>query len=437
MSYSNRIKVHQIEPVYNSSGSRAEWRLEPNKIYSTNVMLANIGADQTTASQYNRLSGVAGIFDNVMLMDGNVELQQTQLAGLWAGWNQSRKSNSSLKDLQPMITGNARGIRFEGEDVTANGAAGRTFGKALRNYDMQSNNQLKTKNGKASIYANELLPILNALPFIDTSVFKNLKIVVEYNLSENVVRENQNETLSTIRPLLVVEEVVDPDQVAAVMGKMGNVVFDNVETDRNILEGITTITANDASANQSVNFHVNSFNNKRVGKLLMWKQSNLASNVRAANADYQNGGLDSMGLFKERTQIRVNGSNLFAKNGIDKANKRLARLVDSWGSGSLQTFGNGIAYIAPENEPRNRYITAGNASIGFMDWFGCDLGGQEIQDLQIEFARTGVACVGAGNANIPAQTALSKYNQQYNLIMMGLTQKAIVMGQGGYSVQYM
>lgn len=435
MSYSNKIHIKEIEPVYNNAGTRAEWRLEPNKIYSTNLLLANIAVDQTTASDYNRLVGASGIFENVMLLDGNVELQSTNLANFWSGWNQSRKSNSSLKDLQPMIVGNARGSRFEGEDARANATAGRTFGKSIRQFTMGTGNVIKSKTGKASIYANEFLPILNALPYIDTSVFKNLRIVVEYNMTARAsIRENQDETLSTIRPLLVVEEVVDAGQLASVMGKMGNVVFDNVETDRNLLESRSAITV---ITPQTTNFHINSFNNKKVGKVLMWKQSQNAVNGSLNNADFQNGQYDSYGLFKESTQIRVNGQNLFAKNGIDKPNKRLARLNDSWGSGSLHTFANGIAYVAAENEPRSRYLEGGNSSVGYMDWFGCDLGYKEVQDFQVEFGRTAVPSVnGVNNVDTP-NTARSKYNQPYNLIMFALTRKAIVMdGKGAYNVQY-
>jgi len=314
MSYSNKIKISELEPIYDNSGTRTEWRFESNKIYSTNVLIANIIATQNTASKYNRLVGASGMFDNVQLFDGNVELQSTQLAASWCGWNQSRKSNSSLKDLQSMLIGNARGTIFEGLDPTANGAAGRTYGKTLRPFvSAQGGNLVLSSSGKASIYANEFLPILNALPYLDTSIFKNLRLVVEYSMGGgSIVRENQGEILSTARPLLVVEEVVDPTQVAAVMGKMGNIAFDNVETDRNLVPGLTAITSETL---QQTNFHVNSFNNKKVGKILIWKQSQLGSNGGSGAADYQNGTYDSVGLFKEGTQIRVNGQNLMAKNG--------------------------------------------------------------------------------------------------------------------------
>ena len=437
MSYSNRIKIHEIEPIYDAQNSRSEFRFEPNKIYSTNVLLANIGVTQATPSRYNRLTGVAGMFDNVMLYDGNVELQMTQLCGFWAGWNQSRKSNANLKDKQPMLVGNDRGFRFEGQDAGGGNAGGVNAGKSIRNNFTIGGNQIQSGEGNAQIPANEFLPILDAMPYLDTSVFKNLRLIVEYNVAD-VVSDNQGEVQLSKRPLLIVEEITDPAQVAASMGRMGNVVYDNVETDRNVLPAVTPIE-NTGSGRQNLSFHVNGYTNKRVGKLIIWKQSQTELNVKtAAGSDYQNGGFDSMGLFKERTQIRINGQNIFAKNGISKPNQRLARLVDSWGSGALQTFGNGLAPRTAANaDSRSVYIEKGNASIGYMDWFGCDLGYQEVQDMQIEFERTGIANFADNNTNVVAETAKSKYNAPYILIMFALCQKAIVMdGKGGYNVRY-
>ena len=439
MSYSNNIKITEIEPIYDSTNSRSEWRFEPNKIYSTNVLIANVGVDQATASRYNRLSGVGGMFDNVMLYDGNVELQMTQLCGFWSGWKQSRKSNANLKDKAPMLIGNERGSRFEGQDAGSGNAGGTNAGKSVRNDVIIPGNQLSSKTGKATMAANEFLPILDAMPYLDTSIFKNLRLIVEYN-AEAVVRENQAETLTTLRPLLIVEEVVNPAQVAAAQGKMGDIIYDNVETDRALLPAVVP-TANGPGANaQSFSYHVNGYTNKKVGKMLIWKQSQTGLNYSAGGTagDYQNGAFDSMGLFRERTQIRVNGQNVFAKNGISKSNQRLARLVDSWGSGGLATFANGLAPITlADANPRNVYREGGNAAVGFMDWFGCDLGYQEVQDFQVEFERSGIANLAADNTNVVAETAKSKYNAPYKLIMFALIQKAIIMdGKGGYNVRY-
>ena len=443
MSYSNRVKVHEIEPVYNSAGNRAEFRFSSDKIYSTNVLLANLAQTQTTASRYNRLAGVAAMFDNVMLYDGNVELQMTQLCALWGGWKQSRKSNSDHKDKQCMLVGNSAGFRYEGEDATANQGGGKIFGRSLRNADVQTNNEIKSNTGKASLPMNELLPILDALPFLDTSVFKDLRLIVEYN-GAVAVRENKGEAISTLRPLLVVEEMVDPAMVSSMMGKMGQVVYDNVESDRaNVPQQLPTQSAAlNRSQKQSVSFHLSSFSNKKVGKMVVVKQAASLLIRESNNTDYQNGVCDSQGLYKESFQIRINGANVFPKNGITKANQRLARCVDSWGDGGLQVFGNGLPARGPDTESRENYISKGNASIGYMDWVGIDLGYESVRDLQIEFARdvfyaqTGNGDGGGATAN-PAQTALSKYNAQINLIIFALVRKAIVPnGKGGYDVRY-
>ena len=441
MSYNNRVKVHEIEPIYNSAGNRCEFRFESNKIYSTNIPLANLTQTQTTPSRYNRLAGIAAMVDNVMLYDGNIELQLTQLCALWAGWKQSRKSNSDHKDKQCMIVGNSAGFRYEGQDTSQ--AAGRINGRSLRNADVQTNNEIKSNTGKASLPMNELLPILEALPFLDTSIFKNLRLIVEYN-GAVAVRENKAEAISTQRPLLVVEEMVDPAMVSSMMGKMGQIIYDNVESDRAIVPQKlpTQSSALNRSEKQPVSFHLSSYSNKKVGKMVVVKQAANALIRESNNVDYQNGVCDSQGLYKESFQIRINGSNVFPKNGITKANQRLARVVDSWGDGGLQVFGNGLAARGADAESREIYIQKGNASIGFMDWVGIDLGYESVRDLQIEFARdvfyaqTGNGDGGGATAN-PAQTALSKYNAQINLIIFALVRKAIVPdGKGGYDVRY-
>ena len=443
MSYSNRVKIQEIEPIYNSAGNRCEFRFLPNKIYSTNVLLANLAQSQTTPSKYNRLAGISALFDNVMLYDGNIELQMTQLCALWGGWKQSRKSNSNHKDKQCMLVGNSAGFRYEGHDATANQGNGRIFGRSIRNADVQANNEVKSNTGKASLPMNELLPILDALPFLDTSVFKDLRLIVEYNGSV-AVRENKAESVSTLRPLLILEEMIDPKQVSSMMGKMGQVVYDNIESDRaNIPQKLrTTSVALNRSEKQPVSFHLSSYSNKKVGKMVIIKQAASSVVREAGNADYQNGVCDSLGLYKESFQIRVNGANVFPKNGITKPNQRLSRVVDSWGDGGLQVFGNGLAARGPDTETRAEYISKGNASIGFMDWVGIDLGYTAVQDLQIEFGRdvfyaqTGNGD-GAGDTANPNQTALSKYNTQINLIIFALVRKAIVPnGKGGYDVRY-
>tara|TARA_R100000541_G_scaffold7387_1_gene15001 strand:+ start:59 stop:1393 length:1335 start_codon:yes stop_codon:yes gene_type:complete len=444
MSYSNRVKIHEIEPIYDSAGNRAEFRFVPNKIYSTNVLLGNLAQTQATTSRYNRLAGIAAMFDNVMLYDGNVELQMTQLCAIWGGWKQSRKSNSNHKDKQCMIVGNSAGFRFEGEDATANQGGGRIFGRSLRNADVQTNNEIKSNTGKASLPMNELLPLLDALPYLDTSVFKDLRLIVEYNGSV-AVRENKQELISTERPLLIVEEMVDPKQVSSMMGKMGQVVYDNVESDRaNVPQLLPTqSSALNRSRRQPVSFHLSSYSNKKVGKMVVVKQAASGVISQVGNADYQNGVCDSQGLYKESFQVRVNGANVFPKNGITKSNQRLARCVDAWGDGGLQVFGNGLAARGADAESRQVYIEGSNASIGYMDWVGIDLGYESVRDLQIEFGRdvfyaqTGNGDGGGGTAN-PAQTALSKYNSEINLIIFALVRKAIIPdGKGGYDVRYL
>jgi len=423
MSYSNSIKNIELEPLYHSN-TRTEWRFEPDRIYSTNVLIGLLSVAKATSSSYNRIAGSAGMIDNIMLLDGNVELQLQQLAGQWYAWKQSRKSNAHLKDKSPMLNGSSAGIRYEGDGS-----------KTLRSAEPDPSNQIKTSTGKTTIAVSDFLSILEAMPYIDTSVFKNLRLIVEYDMV-GVVSDNNAETMTPERPLLLLEEVVAEQQKNAMRGKVGNIAFTNIESDRVLLPEIIP-TANDTTAAQNVSFHINSYSNKKVGKLLMVKHSQNSGNYIKNTSDIANGEYDSTGLYKESTQVRVNGGNLFPKSGIDQPNKRLARLVDTWGSGCLATFANGIPFKAADGTGRNDTVNGGSAKCGYMDWFGCDLGFQEVQDFQMEFSRQGVFCKSTGDAgNDPGQTAASKYNSAYDLLLFAETRKAIVMSGSSYNVMY-
>jgi len=423
MSYSNSIKNIELEPVYHSN-TRTEWRFEPDRIYSTNVLIGLLAVDKTSPSSYNRLAGSAGMIDNIMLLDGNVELQLQQLAANWYAWKQTRKSNAHLKDKSPLLNGSASGIRYEGDG-----------NKVLKDATPDPSNKITTNTGKTTLPVSDFLSILEALPYIDTSVFKNLRLIVEYSMA-GVVSDFDGETLTPERPLLLLEEVVAEQQKNAMKGKIGNIAFTNIEADRVLLPEITP-TANDSTAAQNLSFHINSYSNKKVGKMLMVKQTQSSANYIVGTADVANGLYNSVGLYKESTQIRVNGGNLFPKSGISDANKRLARLVDTWGSGCLATFANGLPFKAADGVSRGDTVEGGASKCGYADWFGCDLGFQEIQDFQFEFSRQGVFNKStADTANDAGQTSASKYNAAIDLLLFAETRKVIVMSGSSYNVMY-
>ncbi len=445
MSYSNRVKSHQIEPVYDSQNNRSEFRFAPNKIYSTNVVIGNLGVriqNGMTISRYNTLAGVSAIIDNAYLFDGNVELASCQHATEWSAWKQTRKTNSALKDKTSILLGNSAGYRYEKSDRPVTAAGDKSVGKHIRRDVVEAGNALLTDGVGGTVALNELLPVLDALPYLDTSIFKNLRVVVEYNLGDvtrrrTVIRAQKDNTLFTQRPLMFIEEFVDPKAVDSIMGKMGSIVFDNIESDRMVVPAKNVLTSNsDGSGVQPLSFHLSGFNSKKLGKVVIMKQPQLAASYEAANVDFNAGQLDSIALFKESTQVRVNGQNVFSKSGIDKPNKRLARLVDTWGSGALMPFGNGLGYKAPDNQPRSNYIEQGNSGIGFSDYFGMDVGYAQVEDLQIDFSRQAIFCDTGDAVPDAADTLKSRYNQPVNLIAFGMTRKAIEVSNGSYNIVY-
>tara|TARA_R110000868_G_scaffold247605_1_gene503996 strand:- start:71 stop:1435 length:1365 start_codon:yes stop_codon:yes gene_type:complete len=453
MSYSNSVKVHEIEPVYYASNQRAEFRLPPDKIYSSNLILCNLGATKSAnQSPYHQVPGVYGICRSISIFDGNVELTSLQNAHLWAGFKQLSHSNQYNESVGPYYCGNLCSNGFETRDLSekanGTGAATNVFGARIVRGTIRTMNTAVTSEDsfKGSMKMAEIVDLLANMPYIDTSVFKKFRIVIEFHSASDLKtfaqaqQKTAADTITTTRPFLVAEEMTGA-AVDAMMGKMQPIEYTVIEQDLASLDAVVPTTGAGATDStrtplQPKTFHVSGYNNKTVEKILIWKQPTLITNYQVDGGvdgrDVGWGIYSSTGFLGEKCQIRVNGRNIWARSGIDKPNSRLAYMVDSWGDGVMATHQNGLAFQAADNQPRSDYWKVdGNQDIGSQDFIGVNLGLEKVQDLQIDFERRGFFAEDAG------QTALSKYNSAYNLRIFAEVRKQIIpQANGGYNVIY-
>ena len=76
--YTSQIKTHIIDPVYNQSNFRAEYRLEPDTVYLSNFRLINVGATSTGGvAQYGDAVGSQGVIKQISLYDENHTFRST------------------------------------------------------------------------------------------------------------------------------------------------------------------------------------------------------------------------------------------------------------------------------------------------------------------------------------------------------------------------
>tara|TARA_R110001606_G_scaffold361578_1_gene514723 strand:+ start:1953 stop:3335 length:1383 start_codon:yes stop_codon:yes gene_type:complete len=459
MSLSSSVKTKEIEAVYYQQNGRVEFRFQPNKLYSTDVIISNLGVSKSAnQTQLSKWCGVYGCVTNATLFDGNTELSNISDVGFWSGFKMFKKENQFSESVSQYYNGGNLGKNWNQSDTNTNCVASAgvdNFGAKMQDADLRDLDTLDTESGtfKGQLKLRELFDILNKMSYIDTSIFKNFRVVLELsNLTNRILKGRQDDVgLNTTRPFMVAHEVVDEEILSNMMGRMGNIVYTEMEDDSVQIPAITGLTNASRYKTQINNYHLNSFNNKSLGRILLWKQPADAGNHRDVTAD---GSVKCMGIYnsdvflQEIEQIRINGRNVLARSGIEgSGNRKLAHMVDSWGVCSLAPLNSGLANSAPDGIPRQRILDNGNADIGALDFVGLDLGGEKCTDLQIDLTRTGIflATVAAGGAgatdgfyaNDANRTTASTYNSIHNLAIWCEVTKALVMSKdGSYNVVY-
>ena len=130
-------------------------------------------------------------------------------------------------------------------------------------------------------------------------------------------------------------------------------------------------------------------------------------------------------MINEKFQVRLNGRNLFPYGGLTKPNQRLARLHDTFGECTAPPGSNDIGLSHAAN-----HVAANTLGmIGSFDWKGFEIG-DRVNDLQIEYERTGIYDAGAGSQDDV------QYNKGFEMLFLGEVSKSIVRDGNSYKVMY-
>tara|TARA_R110002072_G_scaffold97278_2_gene213871 strand:+ start:135 stop:1517 length:1383 start_codon:yes stop_codon:yes gene_type:complete len=459
MSLSSSVHSKEIEAVYYQQNSRVEFRLLPDKLYSTDLIVANLGIAKAanTGTNYGKWAGIVGQVTNATLYDGNTELSNLSDLAFWSGFKMFNKENQYSESVAHYYSAANHINYFDRSDLNSTDNGTINFGAKLVDDSIRSLQPeiLEANTFKGQIKLRMVFDLLSKMSYIDTSIFKNFRIVLELSNDVNrIMRGRQDDSdLSTTRPFLVAHEVIDPSILEGVMGKMGNVVYDEIEDDLVQIPAVPGLlnTADGKYQTQVNNYHISAFNSKTLGRILLWKQPANKANQRDVAADGSAAGFgiyNSDSFLGEVEQVRINGRNVLPRSGVVGSNRRLGHMVDSWGNCSMSPFNVGLANISPIAVARTRISGNGNQDFGCLDFVGLDMGGEKCADLQIDLSRRGfflasVAIGGGGGATDDtyttdaARTVASKYNAAHNMGIYCEVKKAIVMSKdGSYSVVY-
>jgi hypothetical protein len=249
----------------------------------------------------------------------------------------------------------------------------------------------------------EVFPLLKALPFLHTGLFPDLRVVVQYypKNNTNILQPASGaETLTaTTLPLLVADEIVNPEFAAKQLAGFKEVIFNETEMDSVVVPKDTT----------NVRLRLQAFTNKSLVALTVQKKP-----MEEVSALYK--GYGSQFCFDEKIQLVCNGANLLADQGCERPSQKLQMLTECWGvSNSIPCANNGATYQVA------KFIDNPTQRVSKLDYFAA-LVNKKITSLDIDYSR---------RQTIIAEIDTLQYNQKLTLQCFGTVRKAIVKAKDG------
>lgn len=428
--YSSSISTRLIDPVFNQTNTRCEFRLPSETVLLSNMRLLNVGA--TTAllatAKYNALVGAPGTMKAIRLLDGNQVLDQINDVNRWMAFKNYTKNNTVCSNLNNTLSQNALGYVYDQPNITRVDASGQflpdsDFSKIIPFKGSGNVRHLEEDTTSAWVSLRDLFPMLASVVNVNTTVFKNLRVVIEWTKSHQdyAIDISGDAILKTVQPLLCVDELTaDTPMKREIMGKFDPISFAVIEQDRVNVKALVTTEINSST------FQLQGFNNKKVNRVCVQK-------VRSTGSAYASTLFGTMGsptMLDETHQWRINGSNLYSQP-ISNYNEALALTNDVWGVcdqplggcpyignyGAGQNIGNHIDRHFPDSLPL----------MGETSYISADFHGQRIRELQMTYGRSGIANV-----------ANTRYNEAITLLIFAEVQRVIVPSKtGGYVVSYL
>jgi len=376
MSYysDSTIKTQYLDPRIYVENSRATFELDSNEAaYLPDMRLTFLGVKGTNLTNYNNLVGAMACVRSFTLYDGKQILSALNRQQFYRGFLNQNKVNSVNEKVASYLDCNQLGFSINGTD--------RKVTKTSASHVVNTTN---ATTDTAWLDMREIFPILGQMTHLPTAVFKNLRVVIEYELSSQVSNITNN-NLTTLRPILAVNILTNPNVVDALNKKMLAVSWLEVEHDQ---FNIPSAPDNVDNVEQNLSIKLNGYNAKRIERMLIVKEIANAAFEENANATLGFGKFSSQAVFKQKFQLRVNGRNMFPRaNGIQGENEMLAHVAEAYGDcnaypGSNQ-YGMDISTI----------VAGGRDVLGQLSYIGVYIG-EKIADLQIDFSRTGLIDAG-------------------------------------------
>lgn len=406
--YTNAVKTWTIDPVFNQSKVRSEFRIEANNLYASTFRLLNVGVTvDILENRYNYLIGAQPI-SRIVLYDGKTVLDSIDYHN-YEAFNRYKNTNSVNCDIAKPMKKHGLGFTFYREKTDQN-----IMISEFRPLSDNKPHMLEENSPKGFINLREVFPLLKAMQYVHTGIFTDLKVVVQYTTTD-VLAHGASKVTGTTQPLLVVDQIMNDQLAQEVMSGFKSVSWLAIES-----ETVSVPLVKTTDTNQTLKFKLTGFCNKTLNRLLVQKQILGFNKTTEPVVDLRNklyGNAGSIALIEDSYKFLVNGADILSDTLIG-ANLMLGLLSDTWGNCNSYTSCNDLSLYYS-----NKLLEDAQDRGGYLSYVGLNIG-QKVNDLQVEFSRF-----------CPTGCSL-QYSQALNLNFFGEVSKAIIKTTTGYRILY-
>jgi len=333
------IKDVYLNPSFQSSKFKIEFRIPKDKVFSSKMKIQKLGFKNITNTQtllYSISGGALSMVKSITLKDKGVDLDSCKNCAGFSNFKSFLGRPYEVYGRDPLYSG--RGCL----DLTTIAAADGTGSETIIRTKTADSVIGTDENGKdAGVDASFFLPMLSSVDSLDTSLFDDLRLVIELESTAIRVVTRTDQVFENINSVLKLQEIVDPQLKAQMSAKSGVVSWESYERERFIIPAVTTALTTPFAT--PTNVRLSGLRNKYITKILLRKA------LQTDNTDIVNGNASlgeannsSLANMNEKIQFRVNGVDVFAEGGLgdDKTMDILSVTADAWGEYCMTPYGN-------------------------------------------------------------------------------------------------
>jgi hypothetical protein len=258
-----------------------------------------------------------------------------------------------------------------------------------------------------------VLPMLKAITALDTTTFKNLRLVIEYNTKNTVVLPDELSPVSVssvVQPLLCLDKLENQQAIDQFRKGFNGGQWNSWENEK-----VNIPSKSGAVPVQQISFKLSGLaSNKMLGRVLLQK----SSTDYTATGNYLFLSNGSLAQWNEKINFLINGIQLIPYDGITSPNQRLALLDLTFNHcNSISTCNSGSIF-----RPTDK-IEDVNNRVGTLDYTAVNVG-RKCNELVINYSRESYPDSG------------DMYNIPLTLNVIAEVNKTLLLVKGGYQVLY-